>query len=63
MVKKLGYHLCQYAKVIGYRFDEKIIQNLLKIKWWNYPENLIKEKADLFSKKNISLSDLELFKF
>ena len=51
------------AKVIGYRFDEKIIQNLLKIKWWNYPENLIKEKADLFSKKNISLSDLELFKF
>ena len=29
------------AKVIGYRFDKEIIDKLLMIKWWNWPNNKI----------------------
>jgi len=31
------------AKVVKYRFDEKTIQKLLKIKWWNWDEDKLKE--------------------
>lgn len=29
------------AKIIGYRFDEKYIDDLLEIKWWNWPIEVI----------------------
>ena len=29
------------AKVIKYRFDENTIRELLEIKWWDYPEEII----------------------
>lgn len=29
------------AKVIRYRFDEKIINELLELKWWDYPKDFI----------------------
>jgi acetyltransferase-like isoleucine patch superfamily enzyme len=29
------------AKIIKYRFDKDIIDNLMQIKWWNYPETTI----------------------
>lgn len=36
------------AKIIGYRYEEQQIKNLLKIKWWDFPiEQIIKDK-DLF---------------
>lgn len=30
------------AKVIKYRFEEETIQKLLKLKWWNLPDEIIK---------------------
>lgn len=35
------------AKVIKYRFDEKTIDNLQKIKWWNWSDDKVKENIDL----------------
>lgn len=29
------------ARVIGYRFEEKYINKLLDIKWWNWPDDII----------------------
>lgn len=34
------------AEVIKYRFDEKTIRNLLKMQWWNWSEDRLKEIAD-----------------
>ena len=31
------------AKVIKYRFDEDVIKELLEIKWWDLPEDKIKQ--------------------
>lgn len=31
------------AKIIKYRFDEKTIQNILKLKWWNLDDDKLKE--------------------
>lgn len=31
------------AKVLNYRFDESTIEELLKYKWWNKPENILKK--------------------
>ena len=30
-------------KIIKYRFDEKIIQEMLEIKWWDWPKDKLKE--------------------
>ena len=37
------------AKIIGYRYDEKTIDELLKIQWWNKDEMVLRDKAYLFS--------------
>lgn len=31
------------ARIIRYRFDEKTIQELLKLSWWNLPDEIIKQ--------------------
>lgn len=36
------------ARVIKYRFDSDTIEKLLKSEWWNWPEDVIKAKIDLF---------------
>lgn len=36
------------AKVIKYRFSEKEIEMLLKIQWWNWPIDKIKDNVELF---------------
>ena len=41
------------AKVIKYRFDEETIKALEKTKWWDWPEDKIKEKAEKF--RNVEL--------
>ena len=33
------------ASVIGYRFDEPLIEALLRIKWWDWPRNKVKAHA------------------
>ena len=34
------------ARIIKFRFDEKTICELLKIKWWDWPENVLQEYID-----------------
>ncbi|MCI5057529.1 MAG: CatB-related O-acetyltransferase [Flavobacteriales bacterium] len=36
------------AKILRYRFDEETIGKLLKLEWWNWPEEKIRSKIDLF---------------
>ncbi len=35
------------ARVVRYRFDEKTIEKLLKIKWWDWPDEKVAEHAHL----------------
>lgn len=37
------------AKIIGYRFDDEIIQSLQRIKWWNWPADMIRDNVQLFT--------------
>ena len=37
------------AKIIKYRFSDKCIERLLKIKWWEFPPYIIKDNISLFS--------------
>lgn len=36
------------ARVIKYRFSEEQIDIILQTRWWDWPENLLKEHIDLF---------------
>ncbi|MEM6735082.1 MAG: CatB-related O-acetyltransferase [Bacteroidota bacterium] len=36
------------AKIIKYRFSDQIIEELLKIKWWNWPVEKIKTHREIF---------------
>ena len=40
------------ARVIKYRFDKKLIEKLLQIKWWDWDVSLIKERIDDFNDAN-----------
>lgn len=44
------------GKILKYRFDEKIIKCLNDIKWWNWPEEIIKKNISLF-KSELQLDD------
>ncbi|GGG80116.1 hypothetical protein GCM10007415_10620 [Parapedobacter pyrenivorans] len=48
------------AKVIKYRFPEKVIALLLKLKWWEWPEEKIKLHRELFENE---LSEEKLLVF
>lgn len=37
------------AKKIGQRCEESLINEMLEIKWWNWPEEVIKENISLFN--------------
>ena len=38
------------ARVIKYRFPQPVIDALLRTRWWDWPESLIRERAgDFFS--------------
>ena len=43
------------AKIIRYRFSEDQIKSLLKIRWWDWPIEKIKENADLLCSQNIEI--------
>ena len=36
-------------RVIKKRFDDKIIDKLQEIEWWNYPIDVIKQNIDLIA--------------
>lgn len=37
------------ARIRGYRFSESVINELIEIKWWNLPSEIIKNNFDLFN--------------
>jgi virginiamycin A acetyltransferase len=41
------------ARVLRYRFDEEAIENLLKIKWWDWPDEKVKENIHLICSDSI----------
>lgn len=46
------------ARVIGMRFDDKIIEKLEKIRWWDFPETILKDNLLLFSQHlNLDIID------
>ena len=49
------------AKVIRYRFTQDVIAKLEEIKWWDMPEEKLRENIHFFQKEDISLDELDLF--
>lgn len=47
------------AKVIRYRFDENMIDTLLKLKWWDKDEDWLKKHISIFQ-KHLSIDDLKM---
>lgn len=41
------------AQVIRYRFPDKIIENLLAVAWWDWPEEIIRERMPLLMSDDI----------
>lgn len=39
------------ARLIRYRFDEEICERLLRIAWWDWPREMVKQAAPLLNKK------------
>lgn len=48
------------ARIIKYRFDEKIVSELLQIKWWDYPDIKLKNVLDLFQDSNVEKAISEI---
>lgn len=46
------------AKVIRYRFSPEVIERLEEIKWWDLPEDKIKEHLSIFQKENPTAFDI-----
>lgn len=42
------------AKIIGYRFENDIIEKLIELKWWNWPDEVIYENRDLLINKDVN---------
>ncbi len=52
------------AKVLKFRFDEKVIEKLLKIKWWSYDDSIIRQLEPYFFLAKLSLDNvIELEQF
>lgn len=47
------------AKIIRYRFDEETCKILLSLKWWNLPEEVLKDNINLFQQDKISAKSIE----
>ncbi|MBO4807319.1 MAG: hypothetical protein J5554_14955 [Paludibacteraceae bacterium] len=47
------------ARIIGYRCEKPLIEELLKIQWWNWPVEVIVENMDLLLKNDISKEVIE----
>ena len=47
------------AKLIRYRFPEDTISRLERLRWWNLPEEVIKENIALFQSDEIDIESIE----
>lgn len=50
------------AKIIGYRFEKPIIEELLKICWWNWPLEVIRKNQDLLLNGDVNGESIEKMK-
>ena len=50
------------AKVIKFRFSQKIIKKLLKISWWNWPNDKILLNKSFFNTDLTLISDIQMIK-
>ncbi len=44
------------GKVVKFRFEKKIIETLLELKWWDFPKEVIQENYEIFKDSNIENS-------
>lgn len=49
------------AKLIRYRFSPEIIEKLIESKWWDLPDEILKNNISFFQKENFSVKDIEDF--
>lgn len=49
------------AKIIKFRFSENVINKLLDIKWWNWSDDDLKKKIQLFQTNKVDIQLLERF--
>nr|WP_214710814.1 DapH/DapD/GlmU-related protein [Exiguobacterium sp. s55] len=47
------------AVILKYRFEKNIIDKILDTKWWDLPDEIIKENFSLISKNDININDLD----
>lgn len=50
------------AKIIKFRFDEKTIEELLAIRWWDWPEDIVLENIEWMIKNDINSDTLAQMK-
>ena len=36
------------ARVMRYRFNEMIVERLLRIAWWDWPDDVVRERLEWF---------------
>lgn len=41
------------AELVRYRFDEKVVAQLLRLRWWDWPRELLVEAADILFSADI----------
>ena len=47
------------AKIIRYRFSDEVISRLCDIKWWNLPEEEIRNSIGLFQQAPVDMPLIE----
>lgn len=47
------------AKIIRYRYNSDMINKLLQKKWWDLPEDILRNKIHFFQSENLSVSDID----
>lgn len=50
------------ARVIKYRFSQDLIDKLIEMQWWYWPEKKLKGNLELFQKMDLKVEDLERIK-
>ncbi len=51
------------ARVIKYRFSQEVIDELLDMHWWEWPEERRKENLGRFQKEIFSVEELKAIKY
>lgn len=47
------------ARIIKYRFPEEVIARLQELQWWDWPEDILRTRIDLFQRNGIGIEDLK----